>query len=118
MGSNIQTAIREKKTPGYSAYQTAVSKFSFAVFVQVLTLIVLIFVQILASLNLSFNNDFYNEFINTFLLFLCLTLVFYSLLLVVQMTLNIFTISQMNHMVYFDEETGKLLKEIEDSAAL
>ncbi len=112
--SNIEKALKEKKELSYSAYQTAVSKFSFAVFIQILTLIVLLIVKVLAGLELCYYDDFYNELTNTLLLFVCLLLVFYSLMLVVQMTLNIFTISQMNHMVYFEEEAGKILNEEEE----
>ncbi|MGV3610215.1 MAG: hypothetical protein ACO1N0_04635 [Fluviicola sp.] len=107
----VMSSVRklfEKKGPtnskvGFSGYQTAVSKFGFAVFVQVISLIALFFYNLISKLELSFTNDSMNVSFNSFYLSMAVFLIIYSFFLVVQMTINIFTISQMNHSVYFSE---------------
>jgi hypothetical protein len=101
-----------KKEIGFSGYQTAVSKFGFAVFVQVISLIVLFFYNLISKLELSFSNDNLNIYLNCIYLAFAVFLIVYSLFLVVQMTINIFTISQMNHSVYFSECVEEFMQEI------
>jgi hypothetical protein len=105
---NLKEALDEGRVPGFSIYQKAVSKFTFAVIVQILTLILLFFIKIISGLKMSFTSDCYNQVVNILAIFMCLFLLFFSLFLLVQMTLNIFTISQMNHAVFFEDEAGKL----------
>jgi len=97
---------------GFSGYQTAVSKFGFAVFVQVVSLIVLFFYNLVYKLELSFDDQRLNTCFNSFYLSLAVFLIIYSLFLVVQMTVNIFTISQMNHSLYFSECIEVFIAEI------
>jgi hypothetical protein len=96
---------------GFSGYQTAVSKFGFAVFIQVLSLIIFFFFELSLSLELSFNNEKLNANFNCIYLCFAIFLILYSLFLVGQMTINIFTISQMNHSVYFSECVKEFLEE-------
>lgn len=109
--SMVMLSVRkpfEKDAPknakvGFSGYQTAVSKFGFAVFVQVISLIVLFFYNLISKLELSFSSSSLNMYFNSFYLGFAVFFIIYSLFLVVQMTVNIFTISQMNHSIYFSE---------------
>jgi hypothetical protein len=96
---------------GFSGYQTAVSKFGFAVIIQVFSLIILFFFKLFLALELSFSNEKLNANLNCIYLCLAIFLILYSLFLVVQMTINIYTISQMNHSVYFSECVKEFLEE-------
>lgn len=111
----VEKSFEEKRLPTFSGYQTAVSKFSFAVFVQVLTLVVLFIYKLTLGFSFSFKWNILNGIFNSFYLSLAVFLVFFSLLLVVQMTLNIFTISQMNHSVYFKESVDEVLESAKKS---
>lgn len=108
---NVETALKEERLPSFSSYQTAVAKFGFAVFVQIITLIILFGFSLVTELNLSFEDEGKNLFYNCLFLSLALFMVLYSLFLVVQMTINIFTISQMNHGVYFSDSVKEVLEE-------
>jgi hypothetical protein len=108
---NLLNAQSNGEFPKYSVYQRSVAKFTFAVMVQVITLLVLFITNIFLKLNLSFSNELGNQTVNILCFFLCLFLMFYSLILVFQMTLNIFTISQINHSVLSKEEILKIMNE-------
>jgi len=106
---NVENALENNREIGFSSYQTAVSKFAFAVFVQVITLIVLFIFSLAVNFSFSFENEKYNHLFNCIYLSIAVFLVLYSLSLVVQMTINIFTISQMNHAVYFSDSVFEVL---------
>ncbi|MCC7454203.1 MAG: hypothetical protein IT222_08570 [Crocinitomix sp.] len=108
---NLLKAQSNGEFPKYSVYQRSVAKFTFAVMVQVITLLVLFITNIFLKLNLSFSDELGNQTVNILCFFLCLFLMFYSLILVFQMTLNIFTISQINHSVLSKEEMLKITDE-------
>lgn len=108
---NVRKHLEKDAKVIFSGYQTAVSKFGFAVFVQVISLIVLFFYNLISKLELSFTNDSMNACFNSFYLSVAVFLIIYSLFLVVQMTINIFTISQMNHCIYFSECVEELMLE-------
>ncbi|MBU3659138.1 MAG: hypothetical protein FGM14_04675 [Flavobacteriales bacterium] len=110
---NLLKAIDEEKKPGFSAYQTTVSKFGFAVFVQIITLIFLFVINLFIELNLTIDSESICKFLNCLFLSLEFFLIVYSLFLVVQMTLNIYTISQMNHSVYFSDITLEIMTEMD-----
>lgn len=111
---NIEEAFKKSINPGFSSYQTAVAKFGFAVFVQVITLIILFVYSIGIKFSFSFENESLNLTMNCLFLSIAVFLILYSLFLVVQMTINIFTISQMNHGVYFSDSVEEVLKESDD----
>ncbi len=113
---NLLKAIEAERPPKHSVYQRSVAKFTFAVFVQILTLLVLFTVNILMKLKVSLPNVKVNEAINILTFFLCLFLLFYSLILVLQMTLNIFTISQINHGVLSKDEMLNLMNSHENKS--
>lgn len=108
--TNLEKAVKDKKFPGFSSYQSAVAKFGFAVFVQVITLITLFAFSFVLELEISLESEWWNKFFNALFLSIAVFLILYSLFLVVQMTINIFTISQMNHSVY----SVDAMKEIEE----
>ncbi len=104
-----KNGMPEKSKIEFSGYQTAVSKFGFAVFVQVISLIILFFYNLVLKLEIPSPKEGLNTYFNAFFLSLAVFLILYSLFLVVQMTINIFTISQMNHSVYFSESIEEIL---------
>ncbi|TNF48824.1 MAG: hypothetical protein EP305_04435 [Bacteroidetes bacterium] len=108
---NITEAFVKKEAPGFSSYQTAVAKFGFAVFIQVITLIILFGYSIGLRFSFSCPDQETNLLINSIYLSIAVFLILYSLFLVVQMTINIFTISQMNHGVYFSDSIKEVLDE-------
>lgn len=77
----------------------------------VLTLITLFVYKIALGFSFSTESVFWDNLLNSIFLSFSVFLVLYSLFLVVQMTLNIFTISQMNHSVYFKESVDEVLLE-------
>lgn len=106
----VEKAVKENKLPTFSGYQTAVSKFSFAVLIQILTLIVLVIYKVAMGFSFSFEEKQLNIVFNSLFLAIAIFLIFYSLFLVVQMTFNIFTISQMNHSVYLKESIDEFME--------
>ncbi|MFM6934761.1 MAG: hypothetical protein ACKOXP_04905 [Flavobacteriales bacterium] len=89
----------------YSMYQKSVAKFTFSILVQIIAL----FLFISYSINGSFGWNIQNHpvFFNNFFIFVGLFFIAYPLALVLQMTLNIFSLSQINHIVYFYDEYKK-----------
>lgn len=85
-----------------SIYQTTTAKFAYAVFVQVLTLITLIGIKTIAGLELKISSNL-AIVVNYIALWAAIILVFYSLLLVARMTINIFTVGQHSHLIYYKE---------------
>lgn len=113
--NRIKTDLKEKNGVGLSGYQTAVSKFTFAVFVQIFTLIVLFLGKFFIGLKLSFDDNYWNHIINKTYLFIEILLILYSLFLLLQMTLNIFTMSQMNHSVMYNDVSKEVLDEMKSA---
>lgn len=109
---NLINAVAENKLPEHSIYQRTVAKFTFAVVVQIVSLLVLFIVNIFDNFEFSFQSEKGNMVVNTLTLFGCLFLMFYSLILVLQMTFNIFTLSQINHAVLSKEEQRRILNEL------
>lgn len=100
---NIKKAIKDNSDIGFSSYQTIIAKFTFAVFVQVTTLIFLILIYFFKILEIELiylDLVYYINFITLSLIFFS---ILYSLILLGHMVINIFTIAQMNHMVIFKE---------------
>jgi ABC-type multidrug transport system fused ATPase/permease subunit len=105
----LKNGMPDKSKIKFSSYQTAVSKFGFAVFVQVISLIILFFYNLILKLELPSLNESLNTYFNAFFLSLAVFLILYSVFLVAQMTINIFTISQMNHSLYLSESIEEIL---------
>lgn len=105
---SIQKAIIEKKNIKYSSYQTLIAKFSYAVFVQVVTLITLVIVHFIRVLDISLHQIKIAYILNYFTITAIVFGILYSLLLLGHMVINIFTIAQMNHMVIFTEVIDEL----------
>lgn len=93
-----------------SIYQSTTAKFGFAVFIQILTLITLIIVKVIIKVELHAPLQVAKT-INFTVIFLSIFLLLYSLFLVAQMTLNIFTLGQENHLVYFEKVLGEKKEE-------
>jgi predicted transporter len=79
-----------------SMYQTTIAKFSYAVFVQVITLIFLFGIRVIVQLGVE-SPSLTANVMNCLGLFTMFFLMSYSFLLVIQMTLNVFTLGQSNH---------------------
>jgi len=109
---SIKEDVKNRKGYNFSGYQTVVSKFGFAVLVQIIALIVLFGYSLIAQMNLSFDNEKLNILFNKIYFFFGVFLVLYSLFLLIQMTINIFNISQMNHAVIYNESTKEVFSEI------
>lgn len=110
VSTNIRTALREKKEIGFSSYQSLIAKFTYAVFVQAVTLFLYFLIYIIIGFNVELNNLFIVSMIN-FITFLSIVFfALYSIILIAHMIINIFTIAQMNHMVIFKEVVDEEIK--------
>lgn len=109
--TNIKKAQRNKKEVGFSSYQTLIAKFTYAVFIQSVTLLSYFFIYIIVNFNIELSNFQYVFYMNLLTFLFILFFIVYSIVLLAHMIINIFTIAQMNHMVIFkeviDEEVGK-----------
>lgn len=111
--SNINEAQKNKSDIGFSSYQTIIAKFTYAVFVQVLTLISLVLIFFIRILEIVLNDLNFVYLINFSIFNFILFTIIYSLVLLAYMVINIFTIAQMNHMVMFKEVINEYLEEVD-----
>lgn len=109
--TNIKNAKRNNKVVGFSSYQTLIAKFTYAVFVQCVTLLFYFFVYIFVNFEIGLSCSYCVFYLNLFTFSFILFFLVYSIVLLAHMIINIFTIAQMNHMVIFkeviDEELNK-----------
>lgn len=85
-----------------SIYQSTISKFGYAVVIQIFSLFILFIIKLCADIKYSLPIDA-ALIINSITVFIALFFLTYSFLLTLQMTLNVFTLGQMNHFTLFME---------------
>lgn len=98
--------VKEGRKLDSSIYQSATTKFTYAVLIQIITLIYLICIKLISAMH--FNSTYFiASWVNMIVIFFAILLLFYSLLLILKMTLNIFTLGQQNHLIFFKNEIEK-----------
>lgn len=97
VGFNNETILKQisdNDDEGYSFYQHMSSIFAWSILVQAITLVIAFFISIIIDFNINSNCG---VCINKIVIFLLFFLSVYSILLIVRIILNVFSLSQVIH---------------------
>lgn len=94
----------------HSIYQRTIAKFGYAVLIQVLALLYLVICVLITKVEIALPLYLAIIFNNIFIFFANIFLI-YSLGLVVQMVVNIFTLGQQNHSIWYKNLINEKVKE-------
>lgn len=95
----------------FSIYQEIVAKFTWAVLIQGVSFINLWLVYLFSILELPFVLKTGANIFNLMVIGILCFLILYSVLLIIQMCLNIFTLSQVNHSTIYVENIKSIMEE-------
>ncbi|MEM9051809.1 MAG: hypothetical protein AAGC47_07140 [Bacteroidota bacterium] len=94
----------------YSSYQKIISKFTWSVFIQAVVFCLLWFAKGVQIVEIPFPTKSGFVYFNAIVLSIISSGVLYAVLLIIQMTLNIFNLSQINHATLYSETVKEIQK--------